>query len=85
MCVQAGLENRMGEAMHAPLPSPRTTTARLRGPSRSRLCAAQFWTYLFCTYQFWNGVFSAKYSWLSALSTALVGLVFARFFAAVWP
>ncbi|MFD0323147.1 hypothetical protein [Lysobacter gummosus] len=31
--------------------------------------------------QFWKGVFSAKYSWLSALSSALVGLVLARFFA----
>lgn len=38
-----------------------------------------------CGDQFWNGVFSAKYSWLSALSSALVGLLIARFFAPVWP
>lgn len=37
------------------------------------------------TTQFWKGVFSAKYSWLSALSSALVGLLVARFLAAAWP
>lgn len=37
------------------------------------------------TDQFWNGVFSAKYSWLSALSSALVGLLIARFLAPACP
>lgn len=38
-----------------------------------------------CAVQFWNGVFSAKYSWLSALSSAALGLLLARLFAALWP
>ena len=32
-----------------------------------------------------EGVFSAKYSWLSALSTAFLGLRVARLLQAVWP
>ena len=32
--------------------------------------------------QFWLGVFSAKYSWLSALSSALIGSEMARALAA---
>ncbi len=32
-----------------------------------------------------DGVFSAKYSWLSALSSARVGLDVARLLQALWP
>jgi hypothetical protein len=73
-----GLKTGEGESMPGArgveCPGPGTTTARRSGPSRMPSVA-----------QFWNGVFSAKYSWLSALSTALVGLLIARFFAPVWP